>query len=121
MTAKRFEDLRIWQDSRAQANAVYDSFGYDSPAGKDFGFRDQIQRCAVSVMNNIAEGFERRTDQDFARFLNIAKGSNGEGRSMLYLAEDQKYLTPDFALQMRTFAESLSSGIEALARHLRAS
>jgi four helix bundle protein len=120
MTAKRFEDLRIWQKARAQANLVYDSFGHDSPAGRDYGFRDQIQRCAVSVMNNIAEGFERRTDQDFARFLNIAKGSNGEVRSMLYLSEDRRYLTAELAQEMRTFAEALSEGIEALARHLRA-
>ena len=70
-------------------------------------------------MNNIAEGIERRTDQDFARFLNIAKGSNGEVRSMLYLAEDRNYLAADFAEQMRSFAESLSAGIEALTRHLR--
>lgn len=120
MTAKRFEDLRIWQQSRAQANLVYDSFGHDSPCGRDYGFRDQIQRCAVSVMNNIAEGFERRTDQDFARFLNIAKGSNGEVRSMLYLAEDRGYLSADSGEQMRSSAESLSASIEALARHLRA-
>jgi four helix bundle protein len=71
-------------------------------------------------MNNIAEGFERRTDQDFARFLNIAKGSNGEVRSMLYLSEDRRYLTAELAQEMRTFAEALSEGIEALARHLRA-
>jgi four helix bundle protein len=119
MTAKRFEDLRIWQQSRAQANTVYDSFSYDSISGKDFGFRDQIQRCTVSVMNNIAEGFERRTDQDFARFLNIAKGSNGEVRSMLYLAEDRKYLSITAAENMRSFSETLSSGIESLAKHLR--
>lgn len=119
MTAKRFEDLRIWQDARRQANGVYDSFGYDSVSGKDFGFRDQIQRCAVSVMNNIAEGFERRTDQDFARFLNIAKGSNGELRSMLYLAEDRNYLPFNTAETMRSFSESLSRAIESLAKHLR--
>lgn len=70
-------------------------------------------------MNNVAEGFERRSDQDFARFLNIAKGSNGEVRSMLYLAEDQNYLASEIAQEMRSFAEALSEGIEALARHLR--
>ena len=120
MTIKRFEDLRIWQQARAQANAVYGSFGCNSPAGRDFGFRDQIQRCVVSVMNNIAEGFERRTDQDFARFLNIAKDSNGEVRSMLYLAEDQNYLSFEIAQEMRAFAEGLSEGIESLTKHLRA-
>lgn len=119
MTAKRFEELRIWQDARRQANAIYDSFGPDSPSCRDFGFRDQVQRCGVSVMNNIAEGFERQSDQDFARFLNIAKGSNGEVRSMLYLAEDLRYLDPANAQAMRDFSESLSRGIESLAKHLR--
>ena len=104
MTAKQFEDLRIWQDARIQANAIYDSFGADSIAARDFGFRDQIQRCGVSVMNNIAEGFERKTDLDFARFLDIAKGSNGEVRSMLYLAEDRNYLPLATAETMRTFS-----------------
>lgn len=119
MTAKRFEDLRIWQDSRVQANRVYDAFGADTPSGRDFGFRDQIQRCAVSVMNNIAEGFERKSDPDFARFLDIAKGSNGEVRSMLYLAEGRAYVDSTTAPDMRAFSEHLSRGIESLARHLR--
>ena len=119
MTAQRFEDLRIWQDARVQANAVYDAFGTDSVSARDFGFRDQIQRAAVSVMNNIAEGFERKSDPDFARFLDIAKGSNGEVRSMLHLAEDRSYLTSQVSLQLRTVSEQLSRAIESLAKHLR--
>ena len=78
MTAERFEDLRIWQNARIQANRIYDEFGPDSPSSRDFGFRDQIQRCGVSVMNNIAEGFERRTKRDFAHFLDLAQGSAGD-------------------------------------------
>jgi len=119
MTFNRFEDLRIWQQARAQANAVYDSLGGDSPADKDFGFRGKMQRCAASAMINIAEGFGRRSDRDFVCFPNIAKGSNGEVRSMLYLAEDRHYLTTAIAEEMRSFAESLGEGIEALDRHLR--
>jgi four helix bundle protein len=119
VTATRFEDLRIWQDARAQANAVYDAFGPESCAARDFGFKDQVQRCVVSAMNNIAEGFERRTDQDFARFLDIAKGSNGEVRSMLYLAEDRGYLNPSESESLRQKSEQLSKAIESLARHLR--
>ncbi len=120
MTAERFEDLRIWQNARVQSNAVYDAFGSESVSNRDFGFRDQIRRCAVSVMNNIAEGFERRTDQDFARFLDIAKGSNGETRSMLYLAADRHYISPELAQSMRSFSEELSGGIAGLTKHLRA-
>ena len=70
-------------------------------------------------MNNIAEGFERRSDPDFARFLDIAKGSNGEVRSMLYLAEDRAYLPFQAAHEMRNFSENLSRSIESLAKHLR--
>ena len=119
MTAERFEDLRIWQNARIQANHVYDEFGPDSISSRDFGFRDQIQRCGVSVMNNTAEGFERRSDPDFARFLDIAKGSNGEVRSMLYLAEDRDYLPFQVANEMRNSSENLSRSIESLAKHLR--
>jgi four helix bundle protein len=70
-------------------------------------------------MNNIAEGFERKSDPDFARFLDIAKDSNGEVRSMLYLAEDRSYLVAQEAVQMRPQSEQLSRAIESLAKHLR--
>ena len=64
---------------------------------KDFGFRDQIQRAGISVMNNIAEGFERFTEIEFARFLDVARGSCGEVRSMYYAAEDLGYVSSDVA------------------------
>jgi four helix bundle protein len=83
--AEQFEDLHVWQEARILARGIYEKFGIGSPAERDFGFRDQIQRAAVSVMNNIAEGFERRTPTDFARFLDLAKGSCGELRSLLNL------------------------------------
>ena len=119
MTAKRFEELRIWQDAKAQASDLYRTFGADSISGRDFGFRNQIQRCGLSVMNNIAEGFERKTDADFARFLDISKGSNGEVRSMLYLAEDLGYLDSETGEKMRHHSEKLSRAIQTLSKHLR--
>jgi len=79
---ENFEDLRIWQDARALVKQVYS----DMCKIRDYGFRDQIQRAGISVMNNIAEGFERHSDIEFARFLDIAKGSAGEVRSMYYAA-----------------------------------
>ena len=112
--AERFEGLRIWQQARVVANEVYDAL---SECG-DYGFRDQMQRAAVSSMNNIAEGFERRTSKDFGHFLDIAKGSSGEVRSMLYLAEDRKYLSPEIASAMRDNAFGLSAGIAAFRRTL---
>jgi four helix bundle protein len=112
--AECFEDLRIWQQARVIANEVYDALG----DCRDYGFRDQIQRAAVSSMNNIAEGFERRTSKDFGHFLDIAKASSGEVRSMLYLAEDQKYLSAEVAGGMRDMSFRLSAGIAAFRRTL---
>ncbi len=117
--AKEFEDLRIWQDARIQAVSLYRDFGVGMPAERDFGYRDQIQRAGVSVMNNIAEGFERHGAAEFAHLLNIAKGSCGEVRSMLYLAEDLQYLAPEVAHSRRERARQLSKSIESLARSLR--
>ncbi|MEM9016968.1 MAG: four helix bundle protein [Verrucomicrobiota bacterium] len=113
--AKQFEDLRIWQQARVLAANVYRDFG----GSKDFGFRDQIQRAGVSVMNNIAEGFERNSPKEFAHLLGVAKGSCGEVRSMLFLAEDLNYLSSDTAQERRNLALSISKGIEALAKKLR--
>lgn len=92
--ADRFEDLDAWKVARELANLIY-VLGRESGFSKDYSFKDQIQRAAVSVMNNIAEGFERGSNKDFAKFLFIARGSVGEVRSMLYLAMDQKYITEE--------------------------
>jgi four helix bundle protein len=70
--AERFEDLEIWQESRRLHNLVYRALD----KCKAFSFRDQMRRAALSVMNNISEGFERRTKKDFAHFLDLAKGSH---------------------------------------------
>ncbi|PZR72021.1 MAG: four helix bundle protein [Chthoniobacterales bacterium] len=117
--AKRFEDLRIWQEAREQVLAIYRSLKRGTGGYTDRGFREQLQRASVSVMNNIAEGFERKTPKDFAHFLDLAKGSCGEVRSMLYVAEDLNYLTTSEALVLRDKAEKLSRGIAAFTNHLR--
>lgn len=103
--AERFEDLQIWQEARALANCVYEAFG----DCRDYALRDQIQRASTSVMNNVAEGFERRTSKGFGHFLDIAKGSSGEVRSMLYLAEDRRYIPSDSAVALREKARILSA------------
>lgn len=86
MTIQQFEDIKAWQKGKDLTIETYKIFE-DS---RDFGFKDQIQRAAVSIMNNIAEGFERQSNNEFRRFLFIAKGSCGEVRSMLYLAKELK-------------------------------
>lgn len=84
MRIERFEDIRAWQKAKDLSVAIYRLFEHS----KDFGFKDQIQRASVSVMNNIAEGFERKGNKEFSYFLYIAKGSCGEVRSMLILAKE---------------------------------
>ena len=114
-SVERFEDLRIWQEARTLANQVYT----ETRELTDFTFRDQARSAAISIMNNIAEGFERGTDADFARFLDIAKGSSGEIRSMLHLAEDLGYVSSGQAGEMRSGAGHLSAGIATFAKYLR--
>ena len=89
MKIKKFEDILSWQKSQRLSLEIYRIFKNN----KDFSFRDQIQRAMISVSNNIAEGFERRSNKEFTHFLYIAKGSCGEVRSMLYVGNNLKYIT----------------------------
>jgi len=88
MKFKRFEDIIAWQKAQDLTIEIYNSF----KASKDFGFRDQICRAAVSISNNIAEGFDRSSTAEFKRFLYISLASCSEVKSMLYLAERLKYI-----------------------------
>ena len=114
----RFEDLKSWQQGRELARMVYD-LTHRSSFSKDFALRDQIRRAVISITSNIAEGFERDGRQEFSQFLSIAKGSCGEVRSQLYLAEDQGYLEDQEALQLRALAFSISRLIAGLMNYLR--
>jgi four helix bundle protein len=116
--ARCFEDLWIWQQARIIVKDIYQDFNQGKGA-QDYGFRNQVQKAGVSIMNNIAEGFERSSDLDFARFLDIAKGSCGEVRSMYYAAEDLDYVKPEVAANRRTEAKRISGGISSLTVHLR--
>lgn len=93
-TIKRFEELVAWQRARELAAKVY-AFCRKGGLSKDFGMRDQIQRAAVSVGSNIAEGFERSGNKELANFFWIAKGSAGEVASQLYTILDAGYITQD--------------------------
>ena len=90
----RFEDLVAWQGARALSAAVY-QITNSRPFSADFALRDQIRRAAVSVLSNIAEGFERARPTEFHQFLSMAKGSCAELRSQLYVALDAGYLSKD--------------------------
>ena len=92
MKAASFEDLKVWQETREFVKTIYELTSSDN-FRKDYGLKDQIQRAAVSIMNNIAEGFERNNNKEFITFLKYSKGSAGEVRSMLYVALDLNYIS----------------------------
>ncbi len=91
-TLERFEDVDAWKKARELTKSIYQVTSTGEFA-RDFGLRDQIRRAAVSVISNIAEGFERDGNKEFLQFLSQAKGSCGEVRAQLYVAFDQAYLT----------------------------
>ena len=91
-TIERFEDLEAWKIAREVTKEIYRVSKTDLFI-RDFGLRDQICRASVSIMSNIAEGFERDGNKEFVNFLSIAKGSSGEVRSQLYIALDQNYIS----------------------------
>ena len=91
-TIERFEDLEAWKAAREITKEVY-RISKNDLFIRDYGLRDQICRASVSIMSNIAEGFERDGNKEFINFLSIAKGSSGEVRSQLYVALDQNYIS----------------------------
>lgn len=103
-TIQRFEELWCWKKSRELTKEVYEAFKFC----RDHGFRDQIQRASVSVMSNIAEGFESGTRQEFINYLFIARASAGEVRAQLYAAHDIGYLNIERFEYLKNLAEECS-------------
>ena len=104
---KGFEDLEVWKTAMQLVVEVYALFKQN----KDFGFRDQIQRAAVSIPSNIAEGYERQTNKEFVQFLYIAKGSSGELQTQLYIAIKLEYIAKDVAIELIDKSKKISSMI----------
>ena len=100
---KKFEDLIAWQKARVLTRKIYALTEQGKFSG-DFGLKDQIRRAAVSIMSNIAEGFERGRSAEFHQFLSIAKGSCAELRTQLYVAFDAGYLSEDLFNELMTNA-----------------
>ena len=88
MKITKFEDIEAWKEARELIRMIYKSFSDI----KDFGFKDQIQRAAVSIISNIAEGFDRHSNKEFIKFLVISRGSVSEVKSLLYIALDVGYI-----------------------------
>jgi four helix bundle protein len=118
MQVKIFEDLEIWKDARRLTRAIY-RLTTTEKFSKDFGLRDQIRRAAVSIMSNIAEGYERGGNPEFTQFLYVAKGSCGEVRSQLYVALDQGYAEQKQTDELMKSFKRLSSMISNLITYLR--
>jgi four helix bundle protein len=116
-TIERFEDLEAWQRARELTNVIYDMSDVGAFA-RDFALRDQMLRASVSIMSNIAEGFESRTSRLYIEHLGRAKASCGEVRSHLYLAYDRQYVPGEVFEQTRALAESVSRLTHGLIRYL---
>jgi four helix bundle protein len=115
-TAKRFEELEVWQRARELTNLIYKLSS--GTFARDFGLRDQMRRAAVSIMSNIAEGFESQTQALFIQYLSRAKGSSGELRAQLYIAQEQEYITTSEFQPVFSLAELCSKQLASLIRYL---
>jgi len=117
-TIDRFEDIIGWQKARQLNTSIY-AITAQGAFAKDFGLRDQIRRSSVSIMANIAEGFGRKSDKEFANFLNYAHGSAAETQSQLYVALDLKYLSQEQFDTLYRMLDETSRIVMGFSKHLR--
>ena len=114
---RRFEEIEAWQNARELTRAIY-ACANSGRFSKDFGLRDQICRASVSILSNIAEGFERGGNAEFRQFLSMAKGSVAEVEAQLYVAHDQEYITQDQFESMQALAQSTKRQIAGFMNYL---
>jgi four helix bundle protein len=115
---KKIEDIQVWRKARCVTKMVYELTnrgGFE----RDFGLRDQVRRACVSIMANVAQGFGRRTNRDFSRFLDIAYGSACEAQSHFYVAADLGYVTADQFEVIYSDLNEVAKMLRSLVRHLR--
>ena len=117
-TINRFEDLKMWQEARVLCQQVFD-LCLSGKMKNDFSFREQILRSSGSVMDNIAEGFERDGKKEFIQFLSYSKGSSGEVRSQLYRALDRNYIEEMEFNQLYQLSEKISKMIGSMMNYLK--
>ena len=116
-TVKRFEDLEIWKLSRILSNRIY-PLTFIQPICDDFRLKDQLRGSCGSIMDNIAEGFERGTKLEFIQFLGYSKGSCGEFRSQLYRSFDRNYLTDEEFTELYQLAIRISGLLQKFIEYL---
>jgi four helix bundle protein len=112
-----FEELEVWKKARGLVREIYKATG-SGLFSKDFGLKEQLRRAAVSIVSNIAEGFERSGNREFVHFLYIAKGSAGEVRAQLYLGLDLMYLSEEAFQDLNATVTALSRQLGAFIKYL---
>ena len=117
---QKFEDILAWQKARELTREVY-AHSKTGAFAKDFGLRDQIQRASVSIMGNVAEGYDRGGDKEFIQFLSVSKGSCGEVKSHLYVALDQQYINPIQFNQLYNSADEVGRLLAGFMAYLKQS
>ncbi|NQS89864.1 four helix bundle protein [Patescibacteria group bacterium] len=117
----KFEDLKAWRKSREVVQEIYKVCNGSNGFKKDFALSNQIQRAAISIMSNIAEGFGRSSDKELANFLNIAKGSICEVQSQLYIALDLGYIDKQKFEELYNFLSEIGKLLTNFRKYLRGS
>jgi len=115
---RKFQDIKAWEKSRGLTKEIY-NITNNKKFTKDWGLKDQIRRASVSIMSNIAEGFSRQTDKEFAQFLYIAKGSASEVQSHLYIAYDLSYINEEIFKSLLEKTEEIINLIGGFVRYLK--
>ncbi|MBT4937435.1 four helix bundle protein [Candidatus Peregrinibacteria bacterium] len=118
MAITRFEEILSWKKARELTVIIYELTKKEK-FSKDYGLKDQIQRASVSIMSNIAEGFDRQTKKEFIQFLYISLGSNSELRTQLYIAIDLKYITEEDFNKSYSLSIEIAKLIFKFIKHLK--
>jgi four helix bundle protein len=117
-TIKKFEDLEVWQKSRDLCKRIYDIL-QEERISKDYKLKDQMNGSSGSIMDNIAEGFDRDGKNEFKQFLAYSKGSTGELKSQLYRALDRKYITQEQFDELYKEIQFISNSLGGFMKYLR--
>lgn len=119
-TFESFEEMDVWRKARELTRKIY-AISNEGRFSRDFALRNQICRASISILSNIAEGFERSGTSEFAQFLAIAKGSAGEVRAQLYVALDQHYISREQFRDLTSLVIEISRMLSGLMKYLRSS
>lgn len=117
-TFQSVEEIEAWKSARKLVQKIY-AISNQGDFAKDYGLRDQIRRASVSIMSNIAEGYERSGNSEFVHFLSMAKGSTGEVKTQLYVALDQAYISENIFSELAALADETARKLGGLMNYLR--